>query len=127
MRAGAVGYVMKRDATDKCWRPSEQCSRRPYFSNAVNAMLRKNSSKAPGDQPAAIAALSEVANSRCFQLLGRGLQHAPDFRADECGFQNGSCLLCPHQGKAPIWPISMNWFSCRPLARKPATPLSSFL
>jgi DNA-binding NarL/FixJ family response regulator len=72
MRAGAVGYVMKRDATDKVLaaiRAVLQGSH--YFSNAVNAMLAQKLVQGPGDQPAAIAALSDR-ELEVFQLLGRG-------------------------------------------------------
>jgi DNA-binding NarL/FixJ family response regulator len=72
MRAGAAGYVMKREATDKVLaavRAVLQGSH--YFSNAVNAMLAQKLVQGTGDQPAAIAALSDR-ELEVFQLLGRG-------------------------------------------------------
>jgi len=72
MRAGAAGYVMKREATDKVLeaiRAVLQGSH--YFSNAVNAMLAQKLVQGTGDQPTAIAALSDR-ELEVFQLLGRG-------------------------------------------------------
>ena len=72
MRAGAAGYVMKREATDKVLeaiRAVLQGSH--YFSNAVNAMLAQKLVQGAGDQPTAIAALSDR-ELEVFQLLGRG-------------------------------------------------------
>jgi DNA-binding NarL/FixJ family response regulator len=72
MRAGAAGYVMKREATDKVLeaiRAVLQGSH--YFSNAVNAMLAQKLVQGTGDQPTAITALSDR-ELEVFQLLGRG-------------------------------------------------------
>jgi DNA-binding NarL/FixJ family response regulator len=72
MRAGAAGYVMKRDATDKVLAAIRAVLQgATYFSNAVNAMLAQKLVKGPGDQPTAIAALSDR-ELEVFQLLGRG-------------------------------------------------------
>ncbi len=72
MRAGAVAYVMKRDATDKVLaaiRAVLQGER--YFSNAVNAMLAQKLVHGAGDQSSLIASLSDR-ELEVFQLLGRG-------------------------------------------------------
>jgi len=72
MRAGAVGYVMKCDATDKVLaaiRTVLQGGR--YFSNTINATLAQKLVQGTGDQPTAIAALSDR-ELEVFQLLGRG-------------------------------------------------------
>jgi DNA-binding NarL/FixJ family response regulator len=72
MRAGASGYVMKRDATNQVLaaiRAALQGGR--YFSNAVNAMLAQKLVQGAGDQPTGIAALSDR-ELEVFQLLGRG-------------------------------------------------------
>ena len=72
MRAGAVGYVMKRDATDKVLAAIRTVLQGGhYFSNAVNAMLARKLVQGTGDQPTAIAALSDR-ELEVFQLLGRG-------------------------------------------------------
>jgi DNA-binding NarL/FixJ family response regulator len=72
MRAGAVGYVMKRDATDRVLAAIRTVLQGGlYFSNAVNAMLAQKLVQGPGDQPAMIAALSDR-ELEVFQLLGRG-------------------------------------------------------
>lgn len=72
MRAGAAGYVMKREVTDKVLaaiRTVLQGER--YFSNAVNAMLAQKLVQGAGDQPSLIASLSDR-ELEVFQLLGRG-------------------------------------------------------
>jgi DNA-binding NarL/FixJ family response regulator len=72
MRAGAAGYVMKREATDKVLEAIQAVLQGGlYFSNAVNAMLAQKLVKGTGDQPTAIAALSDR-ELEVFQLLGRG-------------------------------------------------------
>jgi DNA-binding NarL/FixJ family response regulator len=72
MRAGAVGYVMKRDATDKVLAAIRAVLQGGlYFSNTVNAMLAQKLVQGTGDQPATIAALSDR-ELEVFQLLGRG-------------------------------------------------------
>ena len=72
MRAGAVGYVMKRDATDKVLAAIRTVLQGGlYFSNAVNAMLAQKLVRGAGDQPASIGSLSDR-ELEVFQLLGRG-------------------------------------------------------
>ena len=72
MRAGAAGYVMKREATDKVLEAIRTVLQGGhYFSNAVNAMLAQKLVQGTGDQPTAIAALSDR-ELEVFQLLGRG-------------------------------------------------------
>jgi DNA-binding NarL/FixJ family response regulator len=72
MRAGAAGYVMKREATGKVLEAIQAVLQGGlYFSNAVNAMLAQKLVKGTGDQPTAIAALSDR-ELEVFQLLGRG-------------------------------------------------------
>jgi DNA-binding NarL/FixJ family response regulator len=72
MRAGAAGYVMKRDATNKVLAAIRAVLHGGlYFSNTVNAMLAQKLVRGAGDQPAAIAALSDR-ELEVFQLLGRG-------------------------------------------------------
>ena len=72
MRAGAVGYVMKRDATDKVLAAIRAVLQGGlYFSNTVNAMLAQKLVQGAGDPTTAIAALSDR-ELEVFQLLGRG-------------------------------------------------------
>jgi DNA-binding NarL/FixJ family response regulator len=72
MRAGAVGYVMKRDATDKVLAAIRTVLQGGlYFSNAVNAMLAQKLVQGVGDQPTLISLLSDR-ELEVFQLLGRG-------------------------------------------------------
>ena len=72
MRAGAAGYVMKRDATNKVLAAIRTVLQGGlYFSNAVNATLAQKLVQGSGDQPATIAALSDR-ELEVFQLLGRG-------------------------------------------------------
>ncbi len=72
MRAGAAGYVTKREATDKVLDAIRTVLQGGlYFSNAVNAMLAQKLVQGMGDQAAAIAALSDR-ELEVFQLLGRG-------------------------------------------------------
>jgi DNA-binding NarL/FixJ family response regulator len=72
MRAGAAGYVMKREATEKVLAAIRAVLQGGhYFSNAVNDMLAQKLVKGAGDQPTAIAALSDR-ELEVFQLLGRG-------------------------------------------------------
>ena len=72
MRAGAVGYVMKHDATNKVLAAIRTVLQGGlYFSNAINAMLAQKLVQGTGDQPAAITALSDR-ELEVFQLLGRG-------------------------------------------------------
>jgi DNA-binding NarL/FixJ family response regulator len=72
MRAGAVGYVMKHDATNKVLAAIRTVLQGGlYFSNAINAMLAQKLVQGTGDQPAAITSLSDR-ELEVFQLLGRG-------------------------------------------------------
>jgi len=72
MRAGAAGYVMKREATDKVLEAIRTVLRGGlYFSNTVNAMLAQKHVQGVADQPTDIAALSDR-ELEVFQLLGRG-------------------------------------------------------
>ena len=72
MRAGAAGYVMKRDATDKVMAALRTVLQGGlYFSNAVNAMLAHKHVQGIGDPQSAIAGLSDR-ELEVFQLLGRG-------------------------------------------------------
>jgi DNA-binding NarL/FixJ family response regulator len=72
MRAGAAGYVMKREATEKVLDAIRAVLQGGlYFSNPVNAMLAQKLVKGAGDQPAAIETLSDR-ELEVFQLLGRG-------------------------------------------------------
>jgi DNA-binding NarL/FixJ family response regulator len=72
MRAGAAGFIMKRDATEKVLDAIRTVLQGGlYFSNAVNAMLAQKLVQGSGDQPTAIAALSDR-ELEVFQLLGRG-------------------------------------------------------
>ena len=73
MRAGAAGYVMKREATDKVMDAIRTVLQGGlFFSNAVNAMLVQKLMQGSGNKPADIAALSDR-ELEVFQLLGRGL------------------------------------------------------
>jgi DNA-binding NarL/FixJ family response regulator len=72
MRAGAAGYIMKREATEKVLDAIRTVLQGGlYFSNAVNAMLAQKLVQGAGDQPAAIGSLSDR-ELEVFQLLGRG-------------------------------------------------------
>jgi DNA-binding NarL/FixJ family response regulator len=72
MRAGAAGYIMKREATEKVLDAIRAVIQGGlYFSNAVNAMLAQKLVQGTGDQPAAISSLSDR-ELEVFQLLGRG-------------------------------------------------------
>jgi len=72
MRAGASGYVMKREATDKVLAAIRTVLEGGlFFSNAVNSMLAQKLVQGVGDQPTAIATLSDR-ELEVFQLLGRG-------------------------------------------------------
>ena len=72
MRAGAAGYITKREATDKVLDAIRTVLQGGlYFSNAVNAMLAQRHVQGAGDKPAAIEALSDR-ELEVFQLLGRG-------------------------------------------------------
>lgn len=72
MRAGAAGYIMKREATKKVLDAIRTVIQGGlYFSNAVNAMLAQKHVRGTGGQPAAIGSLSDR-ELEVFQLLGRG-------------------------------------------------------
>ena len=73
MRAGAAGYVMKREATGKVLDALRAVlAGGLFFSNAVNARLAQKLVQGAGDQPAVVASLSDR-ELEVFQLLGRGL------------------------------------------------------
>ncbi len=72
MRAGAAGYIMKREATDKVLDAIRTVLKGGlYFSNAVNAALAQKHVQGAGGQPASIESLSDR-ELEVFQLLGRG-------------------------------------------------------
>ena len=72
MRAGAAGFIMKREATDKVLDAIRTVLHgRLYFSNDVNAMLAQKHVQGAGAQPASIESLSDR-ELEVFQLLGRG-------------------------------------------------------
>ena len=72
MRAGASGYVMKREATGKVLDALRAVlAGGLFFSNAVNAQLAQKLVQGSGDQPAVVASLSDR-ELEVFQLLGRG-------------------------------------------------------
>ena len=72
MRAGAAGYIMKREATKTVLDAIRTVIQGGhYFSNAVNAMLAQKLVQGAGDQPASIGSLSDR-ELEVFQLLGRG-------------------------------------------------------
>ena len=73
MRAGASGYVMKREATGKVLDALRAVlAGGLFFSNAVNAQLAQKLVQGAGDQPAVVESLSDR-ELEVFQLLGRGL------------------------------------------------------
>jgi DNA-binding NarL/FixJ family response regulator len=72
MRAGAAGYIMKRDATEKVLDAIRAVLQgKLYFSNAVNAMLAQKLVQGAGAPATAIGSLSDR-ELEVFQLLGRG-------------------------------------------------------
>jgi DNA-binding NarL/FixJ family response regulator len=72
MRAGAAGYVMKREATEKVMEAIRTVLQGGlFFSNAVNAMLAQKHVQGTSDQPTVISVLSDR-ELEVFQLLGRG-------------------------------------------------------
>ncbi len=72
MRAGAAGYIMKREATEKVLDAIRVVLQGGlYFSNAVNAMLAQKLVQGTGNQPSAIGSLSDR-ELEVFQLLGNG-------------------------------------------------------
>ncbi len=73
MRAGASGYIMKREATGKVLDALRAVlAGGLFFSNAVNAQLAQKLVQGAGDQPAVVESLSDR-ELEVFQLLGRGL------------------------------------------------------
>jgi DNA-binding NarL/FixJ family response regulator len=71
MRAGAAGYIMKREVTEKVLDAIRTVLQGGlYFSNAVNAMLAQKLVQGTGE-PTAIGSLSDR-ELEVFQLLGRG-------------------------------------------------------
>jgi DNA-binding NarL/FixJ family response regulator len=73
MRAGAAGYIMKREATEKVLDAIRAVLKGGlYYSNAVNAMLAQKLVQGSGDLPSVIAGLSDR-ELEVFQMLGRGL------------------------------------------------------
>lgn len=73
MRAGANGYIMKREATDKVLEALKAVlAGKLFFSNTVNAMLAQKLVGGPGaPKPAGVGELSDR-ELEVFQLLGRG-------------------------------------------------------
>lgn len=73
MRAGARGYIMKREATDKVLDAlTAVLDGKTYFSPAVNAMLAQKLTKkagTPAESPVAELSDREL---EVFELLGRG-------------------------------------------------------
>jgi DNA-binding NarL/FixJ family response regulator len=73
MRAGAAGYIMKREATSKVLDAIRTVTKGGlFFSNAVNALLAQKLVQRVGDKPTAVEALSDR-ELEVFQMLGRGL------------------------------------------------------
>jgi DNA-binding NarL/FixJ family response regulator len=72
MRAGAAGYIMKREATGKVLEALRTVlAGRRFFSNAVNAQLAQKLVQGTAGKPAAVESLSDR-ELEVFQLLGRG-------------------------------------------------------
>ena len=73
MRAGAAGYIMKREATSKVLDAIRTVTKGGlFFSNNVNALLAQKLMQRVGEQPASVASLSDR-ELEVFQMLGRGL------------------------------------------------------
>jgi DNA-binding NarL/FixJ family response regulator len=73
MRAGARGYIMKRDATDKVLDAIKTVLEgKMYFSNAVNAMMAQKLSQGTTSTPDSPVADLSDRELEVFQLLGRG-------------------------------------------------------
>ena len=73
MRAGAAGYIMKREATSKVLDAIRTVTKGGlFFSNAVNALLAQKLVQRVGDKPTSVEALSDR-ELEVFQMLGRGL------------------------------------------------------
>ena len=72
MRAGAAGYIMKREATSKVLDALRAVlAGGLYFSNAVNALLAQKLIHGSAGKPTAAEILSDR-ELEVFQLLGRG-------------------------------------------------------
>jgi DNA-binding NarL/FixJ family response regulator len=72
MRAGASGYIMKREATNKVIDAIRTVIEGgSFFSNAVNARLAQKLVQHSGHKPTTVEALSDR-ELEVFQLLGRG-------------------------------------------------------
>ncbi|MEI7534462.1 MAG: response regulator transcription factor [Verrucomicrobiae bacterium] len=72
MRAGAAGYIMKREATGKVLDALRAVlAGELFFSNAVNAMLAQKLVQGGIAKPTAVEILSDR-ELEVFQLLGRG-------------------------------------------------------
>jgi hypothetical protein len=72
MRAGAAGYIMKREATGKVLDALRAVlAGGLFFSNAVNAMLAQKLVQGASAKPTAVEILSDR-ELEVFQLLGRG-------------------------------------------------------
>jgi DNA-binding NarL/FixJ family response regulator len=72
MRAGASGYIMKREATGRVLDALRAVlAGGLFFSNAVNALLAQKLVQGTGNKPTMIEALSDR-ELEVFQLLGRG-------------------------------------------------------
>ncbi len=72
MRAGASGYIMKREATSKVLSVIRTVlAGGIFFSNTVNALLAQKLVQGSGDKPTMVEALSDR-ELEVFQLLGRG-------------------------------------------------------
>lgn len=73
MRAGASGYIMKREATGKVLDALRAVlAGGLFFSNAVNAQLAQKLVQGSSDQATVVESLSDR-ELEVFQLLGRGL------------------------------------------------------
>lgn len=73
MRAGARGYIMKREATDKVLDAIKTVLEgKMYFSNAVNAMMAQKLSQGTTSTPDSPVADLSDRELEVFQLLGRG-------------------------------------------------------
>lgn len=72
MRAGASGYIMKREATSKVLSVIRTVlAGGLFFSNTVNSLLAQKLVQGSGDKPSMVEALSDR-ELEVFQLLGRG-------------------------------------------------------
>jgi DNA-binding NarL/FixJ family response regulator len=73
MRAGARGYVMKRDATSKVLDANRTVlAGKTYFSPAINAQLAQKLTKGGTANPKSAIAQPSDRELEVFKLLGRG-------------------------------------------------------